>query len=155
METFYKLEFKGLVRHVLKCSGSTDVDEARDAVQTAFAEAFVMWEEIEYPKAWLRKVALREYYRRPAPQPIAEVPDTTLLDDVATRTEAAREEMLVCATLQSLPFKQRQALAWTFDGFSPKEIAKELGVDPAAVRQNIAKGRRKLRTLLAEQSEGE
>jgi DNA-directed RNA polymerase specialized sigma24 family protein len=33
-------------------------------------------------------------------------------------------------------------MAWCIDGYSPAEIAGELGADPAAVRQNLAKARK-------------
>lgn len=32
-------------------------------------------------------------------------------------------------------------MAWTIDGFSPAEIARELDVDPATARQSLAKAR--------------
>ena len=39
-------------------------------------------------------------------------------------------------------------MAWCIDGYSPAEIACELGADPAAVRQNLAKARKNLKLLL-------
>jgi RNA polymerase sigma-70 factor (ECF subfamily) len=39
-------------------------------------------------------------------------------------------------------------MAWCIDGYSPAEVARELGADPAAVRQNLAKARKNLKQLL-------
>ena len=52
------------------------------------------------------------------------------------------------AALAALPPKQREVMAWCIDGYSPAEIAGELGADPAAVRQNLAKARKNLKQML-------
>jgi DNA-directed RNA polymerase specialized sigma24 family protein len=43
--------------------------------------------------------------------------------------------------MRLLPPRQRQVLAWTFDGFKPSEIAAELGLKPEVVRANLKKAR--------------
>jgi RNA polymerase sigma-70 factor (ECF subfamily) len=62
--------------------------------------------------------------------------------------ELRDEAQAVLAALADLPPKQRQVMAWSIDGFSPAEIASALGVDPAAVRQNLAKARKNLKQNL-------
>jgi RNA polymerase sigma factor (sigma-70 family) len=66
----------------------------------------------------------------------------------ATEVELHDEARTVLAALADLPPKQRQVMAWSIDGFSPGEIALELDVDPAAVRQNLAKARKNLKQAL-------
>lgn len=39
-------------------------------------------------------------------------------------------------------------MAWCIDGYSPAEIAREIGAGPAAVRQNLAKARKNLKQML-------
>lgn len=48
----------------MRSLGCTDADLAADIAQTAFVGAYPIWDTIRYPKAWLRKVARREYARR-------------------------------------------------------------------------------------------
>ncbi|WKX69392.1 sigma-70 family RNA polymerase sigma factor [Streptomyces sp. XD-27] len=59
------------------------------------------------------------------------------LDAVVLREEEAR----VYAALSRLPMKQRQVMAWHLDGFTTAEIGGALGMQPAAVRQNLARAR--------------
>lgn len=146
-EAFYKAEFIPLVRFVLRSAGSTDIDEAKNAAQEAFVKLLPHWEKVTHHRAWLRKVAVREFYRRPAHLPIEQIPERTGPDDAAGSAERRRQQQLVIATLQELPYKQREALAWLYDGFKPVEIAAILGQEPAAVRQNLAKARRNMKAL--------
>src|SRR5690242_19031242 len=59
----YDKEFLPLVRFVMK-HGVSEHD-AFDAAQHAFVEAYRVWEQIESPGAWLRKVAIRALRARP------------------------------------------------------------------------------------------
>jgi RNA polymerase sigma-70 factor (ECF subfamily) len=49
--------------------------------------------------------------------------------------------------------RQRQILAWTYDGATPAEIAAELGMHPATVRSTLRNARAALRRLRAEGGE--
>jgi RNA polymerase sigma-70 factor (ECF subfamily) len=51
--------------------------------------------------------------------------------------------------------RQRQILAWTYDGATPTEIAAELGMHPATVRSTLRNARAALRRLRAESGEQE
>jgi DNA-directed RNA polymerase specialized sigma24 family protein len=44
--------------------------------------------------------------------------------------------------LKSLPPRQRQVLAWTLAGYTPSDIADQLGLPAETVRGNLAKARR-------------
>jgi RNA polymerase sigma-70 factor (ECF subfamily) len=118
--------------------------------QSTFAEAFPIWDRIQHPNAWLRRVAGRIYYRTMVPHetPVDVLPDRQGPLSAATEVELHDEARAVLAALADLPPKQRQVMAWSIDGFSPGEIALELDVDPAAVRQNLAKARKNLKQAL-------
>jgi RNA polymerase sigma-70 factor (ECF subfamily) len=146
-EAFYKAEFLKLVRFVLRCTGSTDIDEAKNAAQEAFVKLLPYWDRVSHHRAWLRKVAVREFYRSPVHIPVEKIPDRSRPDNATDTAEQHRQQQLVLATLQGLPYKQREALAWLYDGYKPVEIAEILGQDPAAVRQNLSKARRNLKAL--------
>jgi RNA polymerase sigma factor (sigma-70 family) len=79
---------------------------------------------------------------------VEDVPDLQGPLSAAGEVELRDEVHSVMAALADLPPKQRQVMAWTIDGFSPAEIARELDVDPATVRQSLAKARKNLKQQL-------
>jgi len=144
-EAVYRAERSKLVRYLM--SMGMCQHQADDAVQTAFARACDRRHTIRQPRAWLYKVALRESYRVQAAQSRREIPAGDALPDAATAPDTGdlvvlnEEEELVRAALAALPDRQRLVMALTIAGFSPAEIAVELGCDPAAVRQNQVRAR--------------
>lgn len=144
----YKRELPSLIWFVM--SLGADAHRAADVAQSAFAEALGSWDRIQHPTGWLRRVAGRIYYRSMVPQetPVEIVPDQQSSLSAASEVELHDEARRVLAALADLPPKQRQVMAWSIDGFSPGEIARELDVDPAAVRQNLAKARKSLKQAL-------
>ena len=141
----YRAEVAGLVRHLMFHGATTD--QAWDAAQSAFSQAYPVWARIRVPRAWLRTVAVRAYWRSAVPETPTdappEQPDPASAPGVSPG-ELGEEERLVLRALAGLPVKQRQVMAWTIDGYSPGEIAAALGEQPAAVRQNLRRARRNL-----------
>jgi RNA polymerase sigma factor (sigma-70 family) len=144
----YRREMPGLVWFVMSLGASAE--EAADAAQSAFAAAFAVWETIRYPAAWLRRVAQRAYYRQAVSReiPLDTAPDLPGPLSVTATVEFRDEAREVLAALAELPARQRQVMAWYVDGFSPTEIARQLGADPAAVRQSLANARKNLKHRL-------
>ncbi|KAK1177949.1 sigma-70 family RNA polymerase sigma factor [Streptomyces sp. NBS 14/10] len=152
---YYQQHMPGLIRFVMRYGAGPY--EAADAAQAAFIEAFRAWHLIQSPAAWLRKVAFRQYLRQ------APVPEEELTDDVPDRPAFScpldkvvlqEEEKRVYAALAQLSMRQRQVMAWHLDGFTTSEIAAELGMQPHAVRQNLARARAQLKDLLGLNSGG-
>lgn len=147
-EAIYIAERSKLIRYLM--SMGVGQHQADDAVQSTFARAYDRWDTIRQPRAWLYKVALRESYRIQAGHRNREIaagdtlPDTAPAPDTGDLVVLNEEEELVRAALAALPDRQRQVMALTIAGFSPAEIASELGCDPAAVRQNQVRARNKL-----------
>jgi RNA polymerase sigma factor (sigma-70 family) len=144
----YAREMPGLVWFGMSLGATAEV--AADVAQSAFAEAFPEWPAIRHPRAWLRRVAERGYHRRGFRETLVESPPERpgllATDSVAELRDEART---VLGALAALPPKQRQVMAWCIDGYTPAEIAREPGADPAAVRQNLAKARKNLKQVLA------
>jgi RNA polymerase sigma factor (sigma-70 family) len=144
-EAVYRAERSRLIRYLM--SMGADQHQADDAVQAAFARAYAGWETIRQPRAWLYKVALRELYRAEARVRKREMPAGDALPEAAGPLDSGdiavlnEEEEMVRAAVAALPGRQRQVMALTLAGFKPAEIARELGCDPAAVRQNQVRAR--------------
>jgi RNA polymerase sigma factor (sigma-70 family) len=151
---FYAAESRSLVRSL--CSWAAPTPALPRIPQTAFTRAFPAWNTIRFPQAWLRKVAQNEYWRHCR----ATARETSLDADpdradysagisaaMALEQQAATREVL--AAIADLPPKQRQVMAWHWDGFSDAEIAAELGDSAAAVRKNRNRAMKSLRQSLA------
>lgn len=151
----------------LRCHGAGQ-PEAADAVQDAFACALAAADQVRdqhaWP-AWLRTVAMRCYLRalasRSGPNPdekarvsvftMADVPDVPVAPGPDS-PETRYQEELVLSLLSELPPQQQRVFALCYEGWSTAEIAAQLGMDQAAVRQNIARARAALRRSMMERS---
>ncbi|MFJ2736037.1 RNA polymerase sigma factor [Streptomyces sp. NPDC087317] len=68
--------------------------------------------------------------------------------------ELKEEEARVYAALAALPPLQRAVLAWHLDGFATSEIGDALDMTHEAVRQNLSRGRARLKTILLSANDG-
>jgi RNA polymerase sigma factor (sigma-70 family) len=147
----YRQHRSALVWHVM-CLGASQADAA-DAVQDAFAYALRAAEQVRDHRAWpawLRTVAARCYLRSAARRgvTVAEIPDTRVAgpDD----NDGGWQREFVLSLLAALPPKQRHVFALHYEGLSTAEIAAQLGLDQAAVRQNVARARASLKRAITQ-----
>jgi RNA polymerase sigma-70 factor (ECF subfamily) len=146
-EAFYRAEATRLVRFLLRL-GATPADAA-DAAGHALTEVYVRWEQIRSPRDYVRQVASHELHRLTA-RPRTDV-DRALrgcwamdkVEDVYQRSEV----QTVLAALSKLPDRQREVMAWTYDGYRGAEIAEILGIPLSTVRSNLRHARDSLRGL--------
>lgn len=155
-DTFYRAERKSLVRFVMWL-GCSDAGTADDIAQTAFIRAFPAWETIQFPQAWLRKVAQNEYarYCRAAARETSLDAEPGRADRQAGTSAAMALEQQsdtrdLLAAIADLPPKQRQVMAWHWDGFSDAETAVALGDSTEAVRKNRNRAMKNLRRSLTQ-----
>jgi len=121
--------------------------DAADLAQETMALAYQHWHTIQQPKQWARRVASRAFWRRIASIEetlVDQLPDGMPLVPPQTDVAAFEQRHEVLRLLALLPPRQRQVMAWTFDGYSPSEIAEELQITPETVRSNLRKARRAL-----------
>ncbi|EIV96338.1 RNA polymerase sigma factor [Frankia sp. QA3] len=122
--------------------------DAAEIAQDTMTMAFRDWDRIRHPEAWTRRVASRAYVRRIASLPedlVVDVPEpTSVLVRDSNSLDAVVERHEVLRLLALLPPRQRQIMAWHCDGYTPAEIAEELGMNSGAVRANLYKARRTL-----------
>lgn len=119
--------------------------DAAEAAQETMVMALQFWDRIFNPRSWARKVASRVYVRRmasAAEYPVAELPD---MHPPLLRRESDLESIFgqseVIHYLQTLPPRQREVVAWYYDGYDTPEIAERLGMTPGAVRAARHKAR--------------
>jgi len=144
----YQQQLTPVIRFIMRNGASPH--EAADIAQSTFVLAYEAWDAIEHAPAWLRRVAYRQLLRvrRAREDPCAVLPDLPGGRCPMAAVELGEQEARVYEALSWLPARQREVMAWTFDGFSPAEIAQELSIEPAAVRQSLARARKNLKRAL-------
>jgi RNA polymerase sigma-70 factor (ECF subfamily) len=146
-EACYRAEMPALIRYLMKCFGETDMRDAADAAQSAFAELFTKWNTVRSPRAWLRTVAFRQMLRQPAEYPLDPHSEPSVLPASAS-LEFHEQEQQVLAALRRLPVAQRQVMALAYDQFSYREIAEIIGKSEATIRKNLERARSAMREIL-------
>jgi len=149
-EAFYKQQMPGLVAFIMWLgAGKRD---AENIAQETMLRAYEGWTTIEYPRAWIRVVASREHFRGTRSRradPVSNVPEISCPAGDAGVMD--QEQSRVLALLQRLPPRQRQIIALVYDGYTPKEIADLLDMEPNAVRGSLHKARQALKAALAQE----
>ena len=138
-----------------------DADEAGDAVQSAFEQAWKRRTSLQDPAAlrpWLDRIVVREAIRqdRRRRSPLArffggprEIPPD-LVDRHSEHTAAMTELRMA---FESLPADQRAAIALHVHlGYSVAETADVVGAPVETVRSRLRVGRERLRNLLEDAS---
>jgi RNA polymerase sigma factor (sigma-70 family) len=146
-EACYRAEMPQLIRYLMKCFGESDMRDAADAAQSAFAELFTKWTTVRSPRAWLRTVAFRQMLRQPAEYPL-DAHSEPAVHPASSPLELHEQEQQVLAALRQLPLAQRQVLALVYDQFSYREIAEIIDKSEATVRKNIERARAAMRQIL-------
>ncbi|MEU1507916.1 sigma-70 family RNA polymerase sigma factor [Kitasatospora sp. NPDC005748] len=129
---------------------------AADLAQDTMLKAYERWDRIQSPEAWSRRVASRELVR--AFSQVEESIDelalepTSLLPSPGAAAEWEQQQEIL-QLLHGLPSRQRQVLAWTLDGYTPTEIAAELGLNAAAVRVSLLKARKSVSSRMTDREE--
>lgn len=147
IERAYREHRERLWRALLAFTGDPDV--ASDALAEAFAQLIARGGEVRSPDGWVWTTAFRvaagEMGRRRTSAPLGSEPSYELPDPV---------DHLVRA-LASIPSAQRLAVVLHDYADRPTdEVAAVLGVTRATVHVHLSRGRKRLRQLLGDQTDG-
>lgn len=154
---FHQHEYLNVVAFLM-INGAVRQD-AEDAAQEAFLDAWQLanrpggWETIDTPRGWIRKVALRKYYRLQKEgslkrRIVTELTEIIPIDKAPDHGELAVQTEFVRAVIRELDPDTRIVMAYHIDGFRPAEIARQLSVDAQRIRDLIKKGRKVLKARL-------
>lgn len=127
--------------------------DAAEVAQDTMTKAYQRWSTIDHPKAWARTVAFRAWTRRAVSNredPVEYLPERGALMPSADAEAWINRHDLVSA-LDRLPPRQRQVMAWNIAGYSPAEIATEVGISADAVRASLMKARNAMIKHLGDQ----
>jgi RNA polymerase sigma-70 factor, ECF subfamily len=141
-EEFYQACYGRLLRQVALMT--TDLADAEDVLQEAFARAALRWWQLEtydVPEAWVRRVAMnlaadkaRRLRRRAAAM--------LRLGPPPAQPELSADTVDLIRALRALPLGQRQAIVLHhLVGLSVEEIGRQLGVPSGTVKGRLARGR--------------
>lgn len=153
-EEFYQANYRRLVAILFAVLG--DRQEAEDAVQEAFARAYLRWPRLsgyDLPETWVRRVALRiaidsgrRWRRRlgaTAKLLNARQPDQAEPSDALPFTPLGR-------ALMQLPMREREVLVLHYVAdMSVGQISADRSVPTGTVKDRLAAGRRRLEHELA------
>jgi RNA polymerase sigma-70 factor (ECF subfamily) len=141
---FYREHIGRLVAYLIYLGAPAHL--AAELAQEAMTTAYRRWREITSPRAYVWTVAYKAFLRHAlhddAQQPVAEVPEPTVVLPHPEEAEAWLLKQQIIEVLRALPPRQRQVLALTIDDWSPAEIAELLVISPSAARSNLMKARR-------------
>lgn len=132
------------------CCGNKD--EADDLAQDAFVKAYLScagYRDKGKFRSWLFKIAHNTFLSHKRSQQTTESIDEAKMLVSSSSTDAGFEHQSLYLALATLPPKERSAITLFYlNGYSVKEIAAITEVSEDAVKQQLSRGRDKLRTLL-------
>lgn len=142
---FYRGHFAKLVAFHLYLGAPRR--EAENLAQETMRRVYLKWDKLRQPMGWaLRDASLT--FGHWAFQ-TREEPSDSVLDDAPFHAGHGSDDWLdvhdLRAFLQTLPYRQRQVMAWTLLEYKPHEIAEILKTSADAVRGSLREARKKCR----------
>lgn len=136
----------------LMARGLTATDAADCVQDTMLAALPPMWATLENPRAWCRAVAYHkacdlQKRRREAPVLDLEGAGNPLISLGSDLDRLEHTDQFLYYLSQLTGDRQREVLAWTYDGATPGEIAAALNLNPSAVRSTLRDARAALRRV--------
>ncbi|GHE62856.1 hypothetical protein GCM10018785_34740 [Streptomyces longispororuber] len=149
-EAFFSHTYERVLAQVIMLSGHRE--DAEDATQEAFLEAYRAWDRIagyDLPEAWVYRVSVQRLWkthrrRRTGQDRLPDIPVP-----VQAGPEQSADAREVLRLLATLPPRQRVTMVlFCLHGWSQREIAKTLRMTRGGVAANVSKARLTLKEAL-------
>lgn len=139
--------------------------EAEEAMQDSFLKIFTridLYQDEQNFEAWMHRIAIHtaiDYVRRQAPE--LEELSTNLAEPETEEAETEKEEIQysvqqIKEAVRELPAGYRIILSlYLFEGYDMEEIASILKIQPASVRSQYLRGKRKLLETITKDENGQ
>jgi RNA polymerase sigma-70 factor (ECF subfamily) len=151
-DEFYAGSAPRVIRQLVLLTG--DLAEAEDVTHEAFARAWLRWSTLrsyESPEAWVRTVARRLAVSRWRKLRSVAMAHRRHGDGRHHVPELGEDHVALVAALRQLPERQRVAVVLHhLADLTVEQVAAETGASVAAVKQQLARGRRALAGLLSD-----
>jgi RNA polymerase sigma-70 factor (ECF subfamily) len=156
-EDLFEREYPRLVRALSRAD-----DDATDAVQEAFVQAYVRWNRVgrlEDPAGWVRRVAIHRLLNARRSRGRRDVASAALAarvgDGVARTMSSAAERLDLRAAVRQLAAQQRIAVALFYGSdLSLREVADAMKLSEGAVKYHLHAARQRLHEMLSESHYG-
>jgi RNA polymerase sigma-70 factor (ECF subfamily) len=142
-DEFFKADFRSVVGFVRTLGAS--FEEAQDSAAAAMLEVARRWSKLDSPRSYVRTVAKNNFYKSNVDMKKlreALTKDSLLLTSKSYSIERTITEVdAIIDAIRKLSFAQQSVLAWTLQGYAPKEIAELFGQNEDTVRSNLRHAR--------------
>ena len=133
-------------------------DDATDAVQEAFVQAFARWgrvSRLDDPAGWVRRVAVNRLLNARRSRTRRNSAIAALAGGVADAEFGVESHLDLRAAVRELTPQQRLTVALFYGGdFSVNEVADAMKLSEGTVKYHLHAARERLRELLAESTNG-
>jgi len=129
---------------------TADPEQAEDVTQAVLARAYRVWDRIEAPEAYLKRMVVNEHLKWWRRRSSREVPMAAPVDGTASpdTADAVASRDAAWKLLGRLPRRQRAVLALRYyEDMSDEAIAATLGCAASTVRSQAARALATLREL--------
>jgi RNA polymerase sigma-70 factor (ECF subfamily) len=157
-QVFFDQEMTSIIRFLLYARPWSQLADAENAAQESMTEVFCRWEQIDRPKSYARRTALRRLdaarradLARQQREREAQERATPAEPEESDRQLPPRVQALRAA-MAELPPRQREALAGALADRSPAQTAALAGAKPATVRSNLRHALAALRQQMDQQA---
>ena len=159
-DEFFRATWARLYRTAYAVAG--DAASAEDALQAAYAKAYVSWRRVraaDHPEAYVRRIVVNEilgtrrrgFWQRERPQPVLE--DAGSADSLETGV-VDRDAMW--SAVQALPVRQRAVIVLRYyEDLTEAQIAEVLGCSPGTVKSQASAALTNLRRAAADIPNGD
>ena len=154
-EELFEREYPRLVRALRRAD-----DDATDAVQEAFVQAYARWSRVsklDDPAGWVRRVAVNRLLnaRRSRGRRDAAVETLAARSTPAASSFGADDRLDTIAAVRQLARQQRVAVALFYGADLPvREVADAMKVSEGTVKSHLHDARERLREILSELPRG-